>query len=169
MTRYLAAVLTVLALGVMLIAYGLLAPGLLSAEGSRLGGRWPEAALDAVGIVERADGSRVMVYRERGATGREFADVDAPAFAPHARPARAAVVEAPVSAPRRSTGAAARPARTSSVTRPSGRDWKRTALVVAGATAAGAGVGGAVSGGKGALVGAAIGGGVTTLIESTRR
>jgi hypothetical protein len=45
------------------------------------------------------------------------------------------------------------------------RDWKRTALVIGGSSAAGAGVGALVGGRKGALIGAAIGGGAGTVYE----
>jgi hypothetical protein len=48
------------------------------------------------------------------------------------------------------------------------RDWKKTVLLIGGSTATGAGVGGMIGGGKGALIGAAVGGGASTLYESTR-
>ncbi|MBI3050788.1 MAG: hypothetical protein HYY76_21060 [Acidobacteria bacterium] len=49
------------------------------------------------------------------------------------------------------------------------RSWGKTALVIGGSTASGAGVGGLVGGKKGALVGAAIGGGAASIYEATRR
>jgi hypothetical protein len=49
------------------------------------------------------------------------------------------------------------------------RSWKKTALVIGGSTATGAGVGALVGGKKGALIGAAIGGGASTIYESTKR
>jgi hypothetical protein len=49
------------------------------------------------------------------------------------------------------------------------RSWSKTALVVGGSTASGAGVGGIVGGKKGALIGAAIGGGAASIYEATRR
>ena len=52
---------------------------------------------------------------------------------------------------------------------PSGRSWKKTAMVIGGSSAAGAGVGGIVSGKKGALIGAAIGGGAASIYEATKR
>jgi hypothetical protein len=55
------------------------------------------------------------------------------------------------------------------VERSSGRDWKKTALVIGGSSAAGAGVGAIVGGRKGALIGAAIGGGASALYETTKR
>lgn len=49
------------------------------------------------------------------------------------------------------------------------RSWTKTALVVGGSAASGAGVGGIVGGRKGALIGAAIGGGAASIYEATRR
>jgi hypothetical protein len=49
------------------------------------------------------------------------------------------------------------------------RSWKKTALVIGGTTAAGAGLGGLIGGKKGALIGAALGGGAGTIYEATRR
>jgi hypothetical protein len=48
------------------------------------------------------------------------------------------------------------------------RDWKKTALVIGGSTAGGAGIGGLFGGKKGALIGAAIGGGASTIYEATK-
>lgn len=49
------------------------------------------------------------------------------------------------------------------------RSWKKTALVIGGTTASGAGVGAIVGGKKGALAGAAIGGGAASIYEAIRR
>jgi hypothetical protein len=49
------------------------------------------------------------------------------------------------------------------------RDWKKTAMIIGGSSATGAGVGAIMGGKKGALIGAAIGGGASTIWESTRR
>ena len=49
------------------------------------------------------------------------------------------------------------------------RSWAKTAMVIGGSSAAGAGVGGVMGGKKGALVGAAIGGGAASIYEATRR
>ena len=49
------------------------------------------------------------------------------------------------------------------------RSWKKTALIIGGSTAAGAGVGGIVGGKKGALIGAAIGGGGSSIYEAFKR
>ena len=55
------------------------------------------------------------------------------------------------------------------VTRTPQRSWTKTALVIGGTTASGAGIGGLIGGKKGALIGAAIGGGAGTLFEVTKR
>lgn len=49
------------------------------------------------------------------------------------------------------------------------RSWGKTALVIGGSTAAGAGVGGIIGGKKGALIGAALGGGASTIYEAVKR
>ena len=49
------------------------------------------------------------------------------------------------------------------------RSWGKTALIIGGSAATGAGVGGVVHGKKGALIGSAIGGGVASLYESAHR
>ena len=48
------------------------------------------------------------------------------------------------------------------------RDWKRTALIIGGSSATGAGVGAIFGGKKGALIGAAIGGGASTIYETVK-
>jgi hypothetical protein len=49
------------------------------------------------------------------------------------------------------------------------RSWQKTALVIGGSTAAGAGVGAIAGGKKGALIGAAVGGGAATIFEAIKR
>jgi hypothetical protein len=49
------------------------------------------------------------------------------------------------------------------------RSWGKTAMVIGGSAASGAGVGGIVGGKKGALIGAAIGGGAASIYEATQR
>lgn len=49
------------------------------------------------------------------------------------------------------------------------RPWQKTALIIGGAAASGAGVGGMIDGKKGALIGAAVGGGAASIYEATRR
>jgi predicted ABC-type sugar transport system permease subunit len=57
---------------------------------------------------------------------------------------------------------------TRTVERSTGRNWKKTALVIGGSSAAGAGIGAIFGGKKGALIGAAIGGGASTIYETRR-
>jgi hypothetical protein len=96
----------------------------------------------------------------------------------YARPAALAapvvVEQQPVArvAPRQTVYRTAAPAQRVVVEREpaqSGRSWKKTAMVIGGSSAAGAGVGGIVSGKKGALIGAAIGGGAASIYEATKR
>ena len=49
------------------------------------------------------------------------------------------------------------------------RTWAKTAMIVGGSAASGAGVGGLMGGKKGAMVGAAIGGGAASIYEATKR
>jgi len=68
----------------------------------------------------------------------------------------------------RTTAAPAVP-RARQVESSNGRTWKKTALVIGGSTAAGAGIGGLIGGKKGALIGTAIGGGGSTIYEAMKR
>lgn len=49
------------------------------------------------------------------------------------------------------------------------RSWQKSALIIGGSTATGAGIGGIVRGKKGALIGAALGGGASSIYEGARR
>jgi hypothetical protein len=49
------------------------------------------------------------------------------------------------------------------------RSWKKTALIIGGSAAGGAGVGAIAGGKKGALIGAAIGGGAASIYEAVKR
>jgi hypothetical protein len=55
------------------------------------------------------------------------------------------------------------------IVREDDRTWGKTAMVIGGSAAGGAGVGGIVGGKKGALIGAAIGGGAASIYEATQR
>ena len=55
------------------------------------------------------------------------------------------------------------------VVREDDRSWGKTAMIIGGSAAGGAGVGGIVGGKKGALIGAAIGGGAASIYEATQR
>jgi hypothetical protein len=125
MRTFLMTVLSVIALGVMLIAYGLLAP-----------------RVDAAPVVAQQPGY-----------------VQPVAYAP--RPTYA-------TSPTRASYATYQPRAARIAVAPK-RDWKKTALVIGGSTAAGAGIGGIFGGGKGAAIGAAIGGGASTLFEALHK
>ncbi|MEQ1728638.1 MAG: hypothetical protein ABL982_09675 [Vicinamibacterales bacterium] len=183
MTKYLAGVLTVIAVGVLGVAYGLLVPRM--------------AALDAAGMTSAV---RPMMVADQGAMPQPangsyaaapvYAYVQVPvAAAPPAtyavqpRPQVVTYVPAAQSAPPMAVEApAARPVRTVSyeqdpprrvandryVERKPRRDWKKTAMIIGGSSAAGAGVGAIFGGKKGALIGAAIGGGASTIYETRK-
>lgn len=83
--------------------------------------------------------------------------------------AQRAIVAEPV-APQRTVYRTAAPVPTRVVTRErSGRSWQKTAMVIGGSTAGGAGLGGIMGGKKGALIGAAIGGGASSIYEASKR
>ena len=156
MTKFLAGVLSVIAVGVLLIAYGLLNP--------------PVAA-----YAEQAPFARPMLANEtmmlRDNPNAMYAS--SPAYSGYANPAYTypAYQYQPVAAPVRTVTTVQRPAArqtTRVVERAPQRDWKKTALVIGGSTATGAGVGAVFGGKKGALIGAAIGGGASTIYESTK-
>lgn len=76
-------------------------------------------------------------------------------------------------APRRTVSRSVAPVQSERVVvreeEPEQRSWKKTAMIIGGSTAAGAGVGGIAGGKKGALIGAAIGGGASSIYEATKR
>jgi hypothetical protein len=163
MREFLAAVLTVIAMGVLLIAYSLsgtrvsaMPAGLVQYD-PRIDYQMarPVNAVEAVNVA----GDPAAAYAARAPIGYSNAVRPVAAYEPYVQPAPAArrVV--------RSNEARSTP----QVERRSGRDWKHTAMIVGGTTAAGAGVGAIIGGKKGALVGAALGGGASTLYEATRR
>jgi len=171
MTKYLAGVLTVIAVGVLLVAYGLLTP---------------RAPMEAVTLAP-ATGPMVtgapVPLREPYAS--QFAYAPASSGAGYAAQPVQTVVYVPAASPQpgyRPTAAVTavppRPVRTASyetesprrsaprhVERKPERNWKRSALIIGGASATGAGVGAMVGGRKGALIGAAIGGGASTIYQ----
>ena len=153
MTKFLAGVLSVIAVGVLLIAYGLLKPA------------------------DQAPFARPMLANETMML-RDNLYASNPAYAAYANPGYAYPVNqyqpmgAPVAAPVRTVTTIQEPASrqtTRVVERGPQRDWKKTALVIGGSTATGAGVGAVFGGKKGALIGAAIGGGASTIYESTKK
>ena len=187
MTRFFAGVLSVIAVGVLFIAYGLLNPRAVSV--SAVGEPAADvAATERVAVREEAFSPR-QVYGQAYAPqasapaayppagyAPSYAPAGYPAYPPQAYPQYSAY-PAPAPAPQQVIVPAAQPVqtvvrseppRTVVVERPRGRNWKKTALVIGGSTATGAGVGAVLGGKKGALIGAAIGGGASTIYESTK-
>jgi len=163
MKAFLATVLSVIAVGVLLIAYGLLAPRASAAS--------QQVVYDPqTGTYQLA---RPMFANERIALPDAYGYQGMPVQYNSPAGYRPAVYTTPVDYPV-SQAPAVRTVRTSApqrasttrvVERAPGRDWKKTALVIGGSTATAAGIGGLIGGKKGALIGAAIGGGASTLYE----
>ena|SRR5712671_3675466 len=163
MTKYLAGVLSMIAGGVLLVAYGLLSPhasalGYANPNpyGAQAAYTYPAPPAFNAGAVPCANGVPATYpygnpYLSTGAVNMPYAT---------SQPVRQFETVDNTPIVRRQT------ART--VVRTPRRDWKRTALVVGGSTATAAGIGGLIGGKKGALVGAALGGGVSMLYETTR-
>jgi hypothetical protein len=165
MTKFFAGVLSVIATGILLVAYGL-----FNLSASAFDSR---ANMEPFARPMNAS-ERMMLPQDPYAARYFYNDGSAAAgpygYAPYtaqpvgysmndARPVRTAAM-AP--APRRV-------AATQTVDRRPGRDWKKTALVIGGSTAGAAGLGGIFGGKKGALIGAAIGGGASTVYEAMKR
>lgn len=150
MTRYIAGVLSVIAVGTMLIAYGLLNPRIATTTGDGLStlGR-PLTAADRVTLLDNG-------WREPQAYATaQRASLSQPEIIERERPVR------------RVRTVSAQPTRV--IERAPRRDWTKTAMVIGGSTAAGAGLGAIFGGKKGALIGAALGGGTGTIYEVRKR
>src|SRR2546426_8363127 len=185
MRTFLGTVLGVIALGVLLIAYGLLsprvgatapalgvAPGISSPARAMLANERfnlpDEANTAATPLLQiRCEpGQRAAIRQVAGATVAECLDaVSSDRYASVSTP----VAYQPPPVPVYQTYPAPRPATTTRVRESSGRDWKKTALVIGGTTGAGAGIGAIFGGKKGALIGAAIGGGASSIYEARKR
>jgi hypothetical protein len=163
MKAFLATVLSVIAVGVLLIAYGLLTS------------RTPMAAV--------YPDARPMVASQRvGLLDEGYAPPQAAAYNYGARPAIAYPVsdvralpnpDVVYATPRRTASprlvTTSAPRTTTVVERNSGRSWQKTAMVIGGSSAAAAGLGAIFGGKKGALIGAAIGGGASSVYEARKR
>jgi len=153
MKAFLASILTVIAMGVLAIAYGVLSPRMATADAYSTAR--PMLASDRIGVYDPATG--LFNYPNGPAAQYVSSGVVA----------RPAVYETYTPAPRR-VATTQRVVRTASVER-RGRDWAKTAMVIGGTSAAGAGLGAIFGGKKGALIGAAIGGGGASLYEARKR
>ena len=99
----------------------------------------------------------------------QAASMTSPALAPLATAPHAAATPVALRTTRTVAAPTVSQARQVETASESGRTWKKTALVIGGSTAAGAGIGGLIGGKKGALIGSAIGGGGSTIYEATKR
>ena len=166
MTKFFAGVLSVIAMGILLVAYGLLNLSASAFDPAREHGAIRPAnerqrAHDAAGRSVRG-ALRLQRWIGRGGSVRLRAVHRTAGWVypmDDVRPVRT-VAMAP--APRRVVA-------TQTVDRRPRRDWKKTALVIGGSTAGAAGLGAVFGGKKGALIGAAIGGGASTIYEATKR
>jgi hypothetical protein len=157
MKAFLVTVLSVIAAGVLLIAYGLLAPRGVMADSYRYAR--PTLASQQVGYIDDGYGNPY------DGTVRQ----PLPYAVNDVRAVPASYQTYVAQAPRRVT--ATRAVRSTPVryVERTGRDWTKTAMVIGGTTAAGAGLGAIFGGKKGALIGAALGGGAGTLYEVKKR
>lgn len=182
MMKFMAAVLSVIAVGVLGIAYGLLSPR-LSMNDLQASQTYP---IQGVPVAAAAPGVLPASVLTMPVAPAQPMRVQTPPMQTVARPVYqpdvvyvpasttsapdAGVINEPVARPVRTvyTPASSRDDERASVERSPRRDWKRTAMIVGGTSAAGAGVGAIFGGKKGALIGAAIGGGASTIYQTTR-
>jgi hypothetical protein len=162
MTTFLAAVLSTIAIGVLLIAYGLLAPRV--AATSDAAGALNDPRLQYVAVPSN---DPRLQYVALPSNDPRLQYVVSPSSGPRAVQAVETypLPRQTVTSPR-PVSYSDRPVR---VERAPSRDWIKTAMIIGGSTAAGAGVGGIFGGKKGALIGAAIGGGASTIYEVQKR
>jgi hypothetical protein len=120
-------------------------------------------------LVQTVDGRFIQVPDARmvGFASNAYAPMGV-ATAPQAAPLVVQQAPAPARVYRTSQPVQERVVVSETAARPQ-RTWTKTAMIVGGSAASGAGVGGLVGGKKGALVGAAIGGGAASIYEATRR
>ena len=154
MKAFLASILTVIAMGVLGHRVRCAQPA--HGCGRCVSSARPMLASERVGVVD--DGTGLYNYPNNGIVR----------YASQRRHRSAVAYGTYAPAPRRADDAHGG-VDTSQVERAAGRDWKKTALVIGGTTATGAGLGAIFAGKKGALIGAAIGGGASTIYEARKR
>jgi hypothetical protein len=150
---FFAGILSVIAVGVLLIAYGLLSPRLATADGIMI--QRPMYAADRFST-DSMDSQSLYATRQIAYPVSAAAPVNG---------VRAMRAVDTYESPRTISRPVAYGPRSTRVERAPSRDWARTALIIGGSTAAGAGLGGIFGGKKGALIGAALGGGAATIYE----
>jgi hypothetical protein len=153
---FFAGVLSVIAVGVLLIAYSLLSPRLASADGITI--QRPMYAADRFST-DSMDSQSLYASRQIAYPVSDAAAADV----------RAVRAVNTYDAPRRISRPVSYQPRSTRIERAPSRDWTRTAMIIGGSTAAGAGLGGIFGGKKGALIGAALGGGAATIYEVKNR
>jgi hypothetical protein len=178
MKTFLSGILGVIAIGVVAIAYGMFNPRVATADSyqiARPGYVQPAALRDDLSIaaspqvqIRCEPGQRAVIRQLAGLAAAEC--VGDESFGYDARATRASLVypASEVRTVRRVQPVRGyQPVSTRETTRieRSGRDWAKTAMVIGGSSAAGAGIGAIFGGKKGALIGAAVGGGAGTLYE----
>jgi hypothetical protein len=172
MRGFLATVLSVIAVGVLLIAYGLFNPRAATAGANQLQMARPMLASERVALVDEgfAPSPQYPAYPAYQAYAPAYTAAR-PAVAYPVNEVRPVVYEtAPAPAPQRVVYREPQATRTvTRVERAPSRDWKKSAMVIGGTSAAGAGLGAIFGGKKGALIGAAIGGGAGTVYEVRKR
>ena len=174
MRTFLSAILGVIAVGVLLIAYGVFNPRAATADqyqvarpGVERVGLLDESVAGTPHLQIRCEPGQLAVIRQvGGASAAECVDDDAAGYG--ARATRASLVYPesdvrPVRTVQRVRYQSAPAPRRAATRVDRGRDWQKTALIIGGSSAAGAGIGGLIGGKKGALIGAAIGGGASSL------
>jgi hypothetical protein len=176
MTKFLAGVLTVIAAGVLLIAYGLLGPQ-TEAYSAREPLAGPMLANERMMLRDAAPAPAVHPYAvvpvnpyAANAYAYDARYMPSASYGGYAPVAAAAPVQAvPIRTAVTDAQPQARPAARAVERAAPKRNWKKTAAVIGGSSAAGAGVGAIFGGKKGALIGAAIGGGASTIYEVTKK
>jgi hypothetical protein len=157
---FFAGITSVIAAGVLVIAYSLVSGRAVPADGVVSRPMYPG---DRAMLVD--DASRYAVPAGMTTAYPDYRSVPAsdvravPAVETYTPPRRTTYAARPVSSTTRQV----------QVERSRGRDWTKTAMIIGGSSAAGAGLGAIFGGKKGALIGAAIGGGASTLYEATKR
>ena len=168
MKAFLAAVLSVIAVGVLLIAYGLFNPRVATVEAYQ--SARPMLASERVGFDRRADPRRRRRIRHMRHASPTATRRDGVPGEQRRAPYRGVRDCSPNRRPGASTTRTARRRDGASrVERAPGRDWKKTAMVIGGIDARpAAGLGAIFGGKKGALIGAAIGGGAGDDLRSQK-
>ena len=169
MRAFLATVLSVIAVGVVVIAYGLMSPRMAAAGSYQMQAARPMLASDRVGMVDEGLAPAAQYFNYPAPAPAYTTARPAAAYpVSQVRPVPAVYETVPAPAPERVVYRERAATRTVASAEPR-RDWKKSAMVIGGTTAAGAGVGAIFGGKKGALIGAAIGGGASTIYEARKR